>query len=114
MVTRTPTITAPIPPEGPILRQNQSSTNRGKRVDRTDRKIDSPGNNDNGHPDGHDRKETRVLRNLNQSTRIEELVDRHKSRSLLSVRRRLEDPFLFTFRIVLKLWKLNRSAENGQ
>src|ERR1700730_2201696 len=98
----------------PILRQDQRPTNRCKRVGSSDRKIDSCGDNDNGHADCHDRKETRVLRNLDKRPRIKELIDSFKGRNLLSIRGRLEDPFRFTFRIVLKLWQLNRSAKNGE
>ena len=93
-------ITAPIPPEDPYCVRNQRSTNRGKRVDSADRKIDACGDNDHSHPDSHDRKETRVLCNLDNRLRIEELIDGLKCRNLLSVRRRLEDPFRFAFRIV--------------
>ena len=96
------------------MRQDQRSTNRGQRVGGTDGKVDPGGDNDHGHPHRHDGKETRILSNLDQGTRIEELIDGIKGRNLLPIGTCLEDPFPFTFRIILKLWKLNRSAENGQ
>ena len=98
----------------PVLREDQRSANRRQRVGSTHRKINSCGDNNDGHPDGHDGKKTRVFGDLDKGPRIKELVDRHKGRNLLSIRISLEYSFRLTFRIVLKLWQLNRSAKNGQ
>ncbi len=113
IVTRIPISTAPSSAGSPELRENQRSTDRSKRVGCADGKINAAGDDDKGHSHGHNREETGVLRNLNQSSRIEELVDRDESRCLLSVRTGLKNPFLFA-RVVLKFWKLNGAAKNGQ
>ena len=94
--------------------QHEGAGHRREGVDRADGKIDASGDDDERHAHRHDRDEARVLGELREVLRVQELVPLHERRRALTVGVGDEHPLAGPVRPLLEERRADRPTEGGQ
>jgi hypothetical protein len=87
---------------------------RRQRIDGADGEIDAAGDDHERRPDGHDREEARVLGELGEVLRVEELVFLDEHGRAFAVRPGGEDPHPFALLVHFEHRHLHRAAKKSE